>query len=124
ALAACAPQAPPTPPVEPEQQAQPDEATPLPGPVAEPEVSSYQPLEVARPEFIRTTAARYDVDSAYIERVLAGAEIRESIINAMFRPAEAKPRTDYRPMFITASPINAGRALPAGPGPARPRPAG
>lgn len=111
ALAACATQAPPTPPAEPEQQAQPDEAGPLPEPVAEPEVSSYQPLEVARPEFIRTTAARYDVDSAYIERVLAGAEIRDSIIKAMSRPAEAKPWKDYRPIFITDARINAGRAF-------------
>ncbi|MCE7032054.1 lytic murein transglycosylase B [Lysobacter sp. GX 14042] len=110
-LAACATQAPPTPPVQPAEPAAPAGPAPQPEAVPEPEVSQYQPLDVARPEFIRTTAARYDVDPAHIERVLDGAEIRDSIITAMSRPAEAKPWKDYRPIFITDARIKAGRAF-------------
>ena len=110
-LAACVTQAPPTPPAEPQapEPAPAPASEPVPDP--EPVVSSYQPLEIARPEFVRTTAARYDVDPAYIERVLDGAEIRQSILTAMSRPAEAKPWKDYRPIFITDARINAGRAF-------------
>ena len=110
-LAACATQTPPTPPAEPERAAPTPAPASEPVPDPEPAVSSYQPLEVARPEFIRTTAARYDIDPAYIERVLDGAEIRQSILTAMSRPAEAKPWKDYRPIFITDARINAGRAF-------------
>ena len=115
-LAACATQAPP-----PSAESQPssDEAAavsePAPAPEPEPDagpvVSSYQPIEVARPEFVRTTAARYDIDPDRIEQVLDGAEIRESIIAAMSRPAEAKPWKDYRPIFISDARISGGRAF-------------
>lgn len=60
---------------------------------------------------MRETAARYSIDPAYIESVLAGAEIREGIINAMSRPAEAKPWRDYRPIFISNARIDGGRAF-------------
>lgn len=110
-LAACATQAPPTPPAQPAEPAAPTAPAQEPEAAAEPEVSQYQPLDVARPEFIRTTAARYDVDPAYVEQVLGGAEIRDSIITAMSRPAEAKPWKDYRPIFITDARIKAGRAF-------------
>ena len=46
------------------------------------------PFEVARANFVRDTAARYKLDPAYIESVLAQAQIREPIIAAMSRPAE------------------------------------
>lgn len=60
---------------------------------------------------MRDTAARYSIDPAYIESVLAGAEIREGIVNAMSRPAEAKPWRDYRPIFISNARIDGGRAF-------------
>ncbi len=114
-LAACATQSPPPPAAESQPAAEEDTAAPEPEAAPEPDsgpvVSSYQPIEVARPEFVRTTAARYDVDPEWIERVLDGAEIRQSIITAMSRPAEAKPWKDYRPIFITDARINAGRAF-------------
>ena len=43
--------------------------------------------------------------------VLARAEIRDSIIAAMSRPAEAKPWRDYRPIFITQARIDGGQAF-------------
>jgi len=73
------------------------------------------PFEVARANFVRDTAARYRLDPAYIESVLAQAQIREPIIAAMSRPAErVKPWNEYRPMFITQARIDGGRRFLAG----------
>jgi membrane-bound lytic murein transglycosylase B len=108
ALVACATQTPPSPPPQPEEPAAVEPAAPPPSP---PEVPNVQPLDVAKAEFIRTTAARYGVDQVEIAQVLGQAEIRDSIINAMSRPAEGKPWSEYRPIFITRARIDAGRAF-------------
>ena len=111
ALAACATQAPPpiTSTPAPASQApavtKPPGTDPLPAPVKP------MPLAEARAAFIRDTAAQYGIDPAYIASVLAGVEVRESIVAAMSRPAEAKPWRDYRPIFITQSRIDGGRAF-------------
>jgi membrane-bound lytic murein transglycosylase B len=60
---------------------------------------------------VRDTAAQYGIDPRYIETVLARAEIRDSIVAAMSRPAEAKPWRDYRPIFITQARIDGGQAF-------------
>ncbi len=86
-------------------------AKPVPGTPALPEPVVRQPLEIARAAFVRDTAAQYGIDPAYIESVLAKAEIRDSIIAAMSKPAEAKPWRDYRPIFITQSRVDGGRAF-------------
>jgi membrane-bound lytic murein transglycosylase B len=39
---------------------------------------------------------------------LAGAKLQQSILDAMARPAEAKPWKDYRPIFISDKRIDAG----------------
>lgn len=104
-LAACATQAPPSAPTQPSATAPRTPADPLP-PAHVP-----QPIEIARPQFVRDTAAKYGIDPAHIERVLANAQIRESIVAAMSRPAEAKPWRDYRPIFITPARIDGGRAF-------------
>ncbi len=68
------------------------------------------PFEVARANFVRDTAARYTLDPAYIESVLAQAQVRQPIIAAMARPAErVKPWHEYRPMFISQARIDGGR---------------
>ncbi|MGQ4660395.1 lytic murein transglycosylase B [Lysobacter sp. F6437] len=107
ALVACATQTPPPPTPQPEAPA-PTEPAPAPTP---PPVSTAEPIEQAKAEFVRTTAARYEVEPATIESVLAQAEIRDSIISAMTRPAEAKPWSAYRPIFITQARIDAGQAF-------------
>ncbi|WP_206860235.1 lytic murein transglycosylase B [Lysobacter changpingensis] len=84
---------------------------PVPGTPALPEPVVQQPIDIARAAFVRETAAQYGIDPAYIESVLAQAEIRDSIIAAMSKPAEAKPWRDYRPIFITRSRIDGGRAF-------------
>lgn len=68
-------------------------------------------LDAARAEFIRNTSQRFGIPAAQIEVVLAGAQIRDSIIKAMSRPAEAKPWRDYRPIFLQPARIDAGRAF-------------
>jgi len=106
ALVACATQTPPPP----TPQPQPEATEPVPAPTPPP-VSTAEPIEQARAEFVRTTSARYEIEPATIESVLGQAEIRDSIISAMTRPAEAKPWSAYRPIFISQARINAGRAF-------------
>lgn len=113
ALAACATQAPPPtaaqlqtpPPIAAAPAAKPDPLAHLPPPVVP------MPIEQARAAFVRDTAAKYSIDPAYIESVLAKAQIRDSIVAAMSRPAEAKPWRDYRPIFVTQKRIDGGRAF-------------
>ncbi|MBB1087135.1 lytic murein transglycosylase B [Lysobacter sp. SG-8] len=84
---------------------------PTPGTPALPDAHERLPLDQARAKFIRDTAAEYGVDSAHIASVLAQAEKRDSIINAMSRPAEAKPWSEYRPIFISQARIDGGQAF-------------
>ncbi|MBB1060882.1 lytic murein transglycosylase B [Marilutibacter spongiae] len=84
---------------------------PTPGTPALPEAQERLPLEQARARFIEDTAREYGIDKAYIASVLAGAEKRDSIIKAMSRPAEAKPWSDYRPIFISQARIDGGQAF-------------
>lgn len=65
----------------------------------------------ARAEFVRSTAVRFSIPATQIEAVLATAKIREPIIKAMSRPAEAKPWRDYRPIFIQPNRIADGQAF-------------
>ena len=83
--------------------------TPAPGTDPMPPAQPRLPFEQARAKFVQDTARAYGIDPAYIESVLANAQIRESIVNAMARPAEAKPWRDYRPIFMTAARIDGGR---------------
>ena len=78
-------------------------ATPLPPP--------QPPSAEVRAKFVADTAAKYGLDSAYIESILDKAQIREATITAMSRPAETKPWRDYRPIFITQQRIDGGRAF-------------
>lgn len=68
------------------------------------------PFEIARANFVRDTAAKYGIDAAQIEAVLAQAQFKDAIVTAMSRPAErVKPWNEYRPMFITQARIDGGR---------------
>jgi membrane-bound lytic murein transglycosylase B len=68
--------------------------------------------DTARPEidaFIQNMASEHGFDSDYVAQVLSGASSRQSILDAMSRPAE---RTlawhKYRKIFITPERIEAG----------------
>ncbi|HRO62313.1 lytic murein transglycosylase B [Thermomonas sp.] len=113
ALAACAAPSPKPAPEVAAGVAAPAPAVPAP-PAATPEPVSaahVRGLDAARADFVRTTAQRFGIPAAEIEAVLARAQIREPIIKAMSRPAEAKPWRDYRPIFIQPARIDGGRAF-------------
>lgn len=74
-------------------------------------VTPVRDISAARAEFVRSTAQRFNIPAANIDAVLARAQIRESIVKAMSRPAEAKPWRDYRPIFIQQARIDGGRAF-------------
>ena len=86
-------------------------ATPAPVVEAPPPAPHLRDIGPARAEFVRSTAQRFGIPAAEIEAVLATAQIRESIIKAMSRPAEAKPWRDYRPIFIQPKRITDGQAF-------------
>ena len=112
ALAACATQAPPSAsPVATPATTRPAPATTVPSTPVAPIPPQLRDISVARAQFVRDTAAKYDIDPAYIEATLAKAAIRDGIIAAMSRPAEAKPWRDYRPIFITQARIDGGKAF-------------
>ena len=104
ALAACT--VPPPKPM-PQPSAPPPPATPAPPAPVE----HVRDFSAARAEFVRSTSERFAIPAAEIEAVLAQAQIRDSIIKAMSRPAEAKPWRDYRPIFIQPKRIDGGRAF-------------
>lgn len=113
ALAACATQKPPLQPTVPPPQeplAPPATTTPTAPPPA-PVPPQLRDISVARAQFVRDTAAKYAIDPATIEATLAKASIRDSVIAAMSRPAEAKPWSAYRPIFLTPARIDGGRAF-------------
>ncbi len=85
--------------------------TPVPGTPALPDPVKPMPLAQARPLFIQDTAAKYGLAPSYIESVLDQAQIRDGIVSAMSRPAEAKPWRDYRPIFISQARISGGQAF-------------
>jgi len=56
-------------------------------------------------------AKEQGLDVAVVEPVLARAEYKQAIIDAITRPAEAKPWSAYRPIFLTPNRIRDGRAF-------------
>ena len=105
ALAACA--------VPPPKPMPPPSAPPVPAPPVAPTPPPvvFGDVSAARAEFVRSTSQRFGIPAAEIEAVLAKAQLREGIVKAMARPAEAKPWRDYRPIFIQPRRIDGGRAF-------------
>lgn len=58
--------------------------------------------------FAREMAAEHGIDPGEIEAALAGARVLSHVLEAMQRPAEAKPWRDYRPIFLTEQRIAGG----------------
>jgi membrane-bound lytic murein transglycosylase B len=59
-------------------------------------------------QFIADMAARHQLPRAEVAMLLADAQRQQSILDAMSRPAEAKPWRDYRPIFLTRARIDGG----------------
>jgi membrane-bound lytic murein transglycosylase B len=65
----------------------------------------------ARAAFVEEAASAHGLAPAEIERWLGRARYQQSIIDAITRPAEAKPWRDYRPIFMNDRRIQDGRAF-------------
>ncbi len=65
----------------------------------------------ARELSARLGAARPDRSEAAVNAILAGATYQQSIIDAITRPAEGKPWSAYRPIFINDARIDGGIAF-------------
>lgn len=59
-------------------------------------------------EFIQRAVSEYGLDAAKVTALLDGAHFQQSIVDAIVRPAEAKPWYQYRPIFLTPQRIDAG----------------
>ena len=59
-------------------------------------------------EFAAKAASEYNLDQEEIILLLQNARFKQSIVDAISRPAEAKPWYDYRPIFITEKRIKGG----------------
>jgi membrane-bound lytic murein transglycosylase B len=62
-------------------------------------------------EFAADAAAEYQLDAEEVLQLLHDARFRQSIVDAISRPAEAKPWFQYRPIFITDERIDGGVAF-------------
>jgi membrane-bound lytic murein transglycosylase B len=81
-------------------------------PVEEPVIADDANLKSRKEQFIVETAKKYAISEGYIRETLAKAEYKQSIVNAMSRPAEAtKTWAQYRPIFITDGRISQGRVF-------------
>jgi membrane-bound lytic murein transglycosylase B len=67
--------------------------------------------EFVREVLTEAATARPDLTAERIEAILGGAAKQQAIIDAMTRPAEAKPWRDYRPIFLTEQRIRGGVAF-------------
>lgn len=88
-------------------------SAPVPAPAPPP--ADAEPLTqdvVARKaRFISDTAAKYGIPEDQLRATLAKAQYRQSIVNAMARPAEStRTWAQYRPIFLTDGRIAQGRA--------------
>ncbi|MFW6340207.1 MAG: lytic murein transglycosylase B [Wenzhouxiangella sp.] len=58
--------------------------------------------------FVAQVTAEHGLDPELVRAVLAEARYQQSIIDAISRPAEARPWYQYRPIFLTETRIAAG----------------
>lgn len=66
-------------------------------------LSANTDIDQAKGQFIDEMTKKHGFDKQVLEQMMSGIEFRQSIIDAMNRPAEAKPWADYRPIFVTES---------------------
>lgn len=59
-------------------------------------------------DFAKRAAGKYELPMAEVLEMLQQAQFRQSIVDAMSRPAEAKPWHQYRPIFLTEQRIRGG----------------
>ena len=62
-------------------------------------------------EFARKAAKEHQLDQQEVLELLQKAQFKQSIVDAISRPAEAKPWYEYRPIFLTQKRIDGGVAF-------------
>ncbi|TAL84567.1 MAG: lytic murein transglycosylase B [Rhodanobacter sp.] len=62
-------------------------------------------------ELVREVARDTGKSPEQLNKLLDGAHMQQSILDAISRPAESKPWKDYRPIFLTQPRIDAGVAF-------------
>ena len=63
-------------------------------------------------DFVASMSASHDFDATWVENLLAGARIKQPILDAISRPAEkAKPWHEYRTIFVNDKRIAGGVAF-------------
>jgi len=72
-----------------------------------PEVQNYA-AHPAYPDFAERMATQHGFDRAALDAWFAQTRRQQSILDAIARPAEAKPWQDYRPIFLTDARIHGG----------------
>ena len=83
-----------------------------PSPAAVVDVPAPLPPAALKAAFVADAAKTYGLTTTEIESWLAQAVYKQSIVDAMSRPAESvKPWKDYRPIFLTDTRIQQGRAF-------------
>jgi len=58
--------------------------------------------------FVERAVSEFGLDAAEVKALLARAEYKQSIVDAMTRPAESKPWHEYRPIFLNDRRIDEG----------------
>lgn len=70
--------------------------------------STAAPVNPDQAELVRDVAAATGKSPAELNALLDGAVVKQSIIDAMNRPAESKPWSAYRPIFMNPERISEG----------------
>lgn len=68
--------------------------------------SSFEQKQIDK--FVKEMVKEHKFDVAELTQLLSKAEKKQTIIDAMNRPAEGKPWHEYRPIFMTESRIREG----------------
>ena len=71
-------------------------------------VSSFAAEHPGSEEFVKRAVSEYGLPENEVRTLLAEAEYKQSIVDAISRPAEGKPWHQYRPIFLTDKRINEG----------------
>ncbi|HZP67997.1 MAG TPA: lytic murein transglycosylase B [Rudaea sp.] len=76
-----------------------------------PEIPDPAAVAAAERAFAAALARDHGLDAGQVMAVLAGARYQQSVIDAITRPAEAKPWKEYRPIFVTERRTEDGAAF-------------
>jgi membrane-bound lytic murein transglycosylase B len=71
-------------------------------------VSAFAAEHPGTEEFVKRAASEYGLPEQEVRDLLEQAEYKQSIIDAISRPAEGKPWHQYRPIFLTGKRIKGG----------------